>query len=161
MAAKLLGSWGSKKTLLPYRSRFTFTTWWTFHRNSWNLQSTCWRKPSYFERRPRSCMVGWWSSTFRYKLQHPQKVYWRNSTILNSQNNHKVGWCMDDWYPYCDCETLISQPDVFKSIKIEDTLNSWSTTLTLILAMLVEWSAWKERTISAIRTDCLLCPNWR
>ena len=60
------------------------------------------------------------SDTVRNILQ--KKAYWKNSTILNSQNKFKVGWQMDtiENLIIAIVKPLISQPDAL-TIKIQDT----------------------------------------
>ncbi len=86
--------------------------------------------------------------------------YWRNSTILNSQNKFKVGWQMDfDWKShYCNWPNpLISQPDAL-TIKIHRlfgiSLDTWPK------AMCGQQSVVGSHYFCD-KNDCLLCPNWR
>ena len=67
-----------------------------------------------------------------------KKAYWRNSTILNSQNKFKVGWQMDtiENLIIAIVKPLISQPDAL-TIKIEDTPEFLEYHWILIKAMWV------------------------
>ena len=98
------------------------------------------------------------SDTVRNILQ--KKAYWRNSTILNSQNKFKVGWQMDtiENLIIAIVKPLISQPDAL-TIKIEDTPEFLEYHLDLDQSDVGRVIGRKGRTISAIRTIVYSVPT--
>lgn len=96
----------------------------------------------------------------QYVTSFQKKAYWKNSTILNSQNKFKVGWQMDtiENLIIAIVKPLISQPDAL-TIKIEDTPEFLEYHLNLDQSDVGRVIGRKGRTISAIRTIVYSVPT--